>query len=84
MNQQEILTRLKEVVRDVLDDDEIDFDLTTRAEDVDGWDSLNHIQIVAAAEKKFSIKFLSSEIRRWKDVGQMVCAVERVLSNPGS
>ena len=50
------------VFREVLEDDTITVDESSTAKDVPGWDSLNHIYIVVAIEKKFRVKFTSSQI----------------------
>ncbi len=72
MERNEVLARVQEVFRDVLDDEEIVLTDQTTADDVDDWDSLSHIQLVVAVEKEFDIKFSSKEILSWKNIGEMV------------
>lgn len=72
MERNEVLDRVQEIFRDVLDDDEIVLTDQTTADDVDDWDSLSHIQLVVAVEKEFDIKFSSKEILSWKNIGEMV------------
>jgi acyl carrier protein len=57
---------------DVLDNKNIIINLNTTANDVEDWDSLNHIQLVVAIEKRFNIRFKSSEIRNWNNVDEMI------------
>ena len=57
MNKEEILKIVNEVFVDVLDNPNIVIDLNTTANDVEDWDSLNHIQLVVAIEKHFKIRF---------------------------
>ena len=71
MNIQEAINQVQEIFRDVLDDDELEVSYKTTAEDVDEWDSLNHIQLVVAIEKHFSIRFSASEIQGFSNVGEM-------------
>jgi len=79
MDNQTILNQLTEIFRKVLDDDKITLSLTTTANDVEEWDSLNHLQLVVALEKHFKIKFTSSEIQNWKNVGDMCDSISKKL-----
>lgn len=72
MIQEELLQQIQEIFRDVLDDEEIVLTESATAEDVEGWDSLTHIQLIVAIEKRFKIKFTSKEILSWKNVGELV------------
>jgi len=79
MDNQTILNQLTEIFRKVLDDDKITLSSTTTANDVEEWDSLNHLQLVVALEKHFKIKFTSSEIQNWKNVGDMCDSISKKL-----
>ena len=80
MQNQELLQQIQDIFRDVLDDEEIVLDETSTANDVEGWDSLSHIQLIVAIEKKFKIKFTSKEILSWKNVGELVACTASKLS----
>ena len=56
----------------VLDNKNIIINLNTTANDVEDWDSLNHIQLVVAIEKRFNVRFKSNEIRNWENVNEMI------------
>jgi acyl carrier protein len=71
MQPDEIINILNGIFRDVLDNDNISLGPATTAQDIAEWDSLNHIQLVVAIEKKFKIKFPTLEIQNWKNVGEM-------------
>ena len=77
MEKSEILKQVNEIFIDVLDDEDIVLDYSTTANDVEDWDSLTHIQLIVAIEKQFNMRFTSSEIRNWKDVGEMCKAIEK-------
>ena len=72
MNKEEALKIINDVIIDVLDNKNIIINLNTTANDVEDWDSLNHIQLVVAIEKRFNIRFKSSEIRNWNNVDEMI------------
>ena len=64
--------RLNKVFRDVFDDDDITVTETTTSADIDDWDSLEHINLVAAVEQEFGIKFTMGQVVTMKNVGEMV------------
>ena len=72
MERHQILVEVEEIFRDVLDNEEIELQDATTADDVEEWDSLTHIQLIVAIEKHFKIKFTSKEILSWQNVGQMI------------
>ena len=53
MDRDEVYETLNEVFRDVFDDPSITVDDSTTSDDVDGWDSLEHINLIAAIEQEF-------------------------------
>jgi acyl carrier protein len=73
----DIMNQINDVFRDVLDNDEIQVKSETTADDIEEWDSLTHIQLIVALEKKFKIKFTAAEITSYKNVGHMA---ESILS----
>ena len=66
-----IYARLNKVFRDVFDDDSITVNPKTTANDIEDWDSLEHITLIAAVEKEFKMKFKMGEIASMKNVGEM-------------
>ena len=58
MEKTEILVKVQDIFRDVLDNEEIVLNNDTSADDIEEWDSLSHIQLIVAIEKHFKIKFL--------------------------
>lgn len=72
MTREKIYEELNEVFRDVFDDDTIVVVDETTANDIEDWDSLEHINLIVAVEKKFNMKFNMGEVTTMKDVGAMV------------
>lgn len=72
METKAIYPRLNRVFKDVFDDDSIHITPRTTADDIDDWDSLEHITLIAAVERTFKMKFRMSEISSMKNVGEMV------------
>ena len=75
MERKEIFSKLNEIFIDVLDLDECNLTDETNANDIKEWDSLSHIQLIVAIEKRFGIKFTSLEIMKWRNVGELVDSI---------
>ena len=71
MDQREVFDRLNRVFRDVFDDETIRVPPNTTADDIDDWDSLEHITLISAVEREFRMKFKMGEISSMKNVGEM-------------
>lgn len=76
MDNQAHYQTLTEVFHDVFDDDSIVVTPELTAADLDEWDSLAHIRLVVAVEKKFGMKFSAAEVGRLKNVGELVRLLE--------
>ena len=63
---------LNNVFREVLDDDSIELHDETVADDVDGWDSFEHINLVVGVEEEFGFKIPMGKVVTMKNVGEMV------------
>ena len=71
MTMEDIFEGLNEVFRDVFDDEDIIVTAETTSEDIEDWDSLEHINLIVAVEKKFGMKFSMGEVTGMKNVGEM-------------
>jgi acyl carrier protein len=80
MNNSEILKTVNTIFIDILDDDNIVLTGETTANDVEEWDSLNHIQLVVAIEKQFKIRFTSQQIQSWNNVGELINSISAKLN----
>ena len=72
MGREEILEKVNEIFQEVFDDDSIEVFEETTADDIEDWDSLEHINLVVAVENCFKIKFNMGEVAALKNVGEMV------------
>lgn len=71
MTHTEVLEKVQEFVRDAIDRENIILSPEMTADDVQGWDSLIHIQIIAAIQSHFKIKFSALEMISWSNVGEL-------------
>ncbi len=83
MTDAEIMQKLTGIFREVFDDDALVLTKATTANDVDEWDSFNHINIIVATEAGFRVKFQTAEIEGLKDVGHLVALIQRKLQSAG-
>lgn len=72
MTREQVYERLNSVFQDVFDDEEITVNDATTADDIEDWDSLEHINLVSAVEKEFGMKFTMGQVVTMKNVGEMV------------
>ena len=72
MSREEVYEKLNELFRDVFDDEDITVTDTTTADDIEEWDSLEHINLLAAVEQEFGMKFNMGQGVSMKNVGEMV------------
>ena len=70
------MSEIQDIMRDVFDLDDLDISKDTTAEDVEEWDSLSHIRLIVAIERKFGFKFKNSEIESLKNVGDLIKIIQ--------
>jgi acyl carrier protein len=80
MNRDEVVTRLTQVFRDIFDDPDLEITDATTADDIEGWDSLTHIDLIVQVEKTFKIKLSTAEVRGLKNVGDFIALIARKAS----
>jgi acyl carrier protein len=71
-----VLAIIRDIMADVLDIDADDIGPDTTADDVEEWDSLSHIRLMVAIERRFGIAFDNAEIAELQNVGELVALVE--------
>jgi len=62
---------LNEVFRQVFANPKLDITPELTPNDIDGWDSMAHVNLIAAVELRFKIKFDSKELRKIGTVGDL-------------
>ena len=72
-------TRVRTVFQSVFDDPNLMVARETTAKDVEGWDSLSHIDLIVAVEREFKIKFTLAEVAGMKNVGELMDLIARKM-----
>jgi acyl carrier protein len=69
---EDITNRLNKIFREVFEDSSINVTREMTAADVEKWDSLSHLGMIAEVEKEFGIKFKLKELVSMKNVGDLI------------
>lgn len=83
MQNTRVYSELTEIFRDVFDDDTIVLNPNTTAADIDGWDSVGHLNLIVAIEMRLKMKFKTAEIESLHNVGELAGLVEYKLEQAG-
>jgi acyl carrier protein len=76
----ELQDKLNQIFCEVFDDDDIKISPEMTANDVDGWDSLSHVNLIVAIESKFKITFSQKELLTFKNVGGLLDSIRSKIS----
>ncbi|MBJ6723699.1 acyl carrier protein [Geomesophilobacter sediminis] len=74
------MEKLNEIFCMVFDDDTIQIHPEMTAADVDGWDSLSHVNLITTIEAKFNIRFQQKELLKQRSVGDLLADIDRKLA----
>jgi acyl carrier protein len=74
--------RLTKVFRNTFFQPSLELDENMTANDVEGWDSLSHINLVLAVEKEFGISLTTRDVRSLKNVGDLMRLIEKKAVQP--
>jgi len=80
METAEIYSKLSDLFRELFADDSIVLTPQTTADDIEGWDSFNHISVIVAVETRFGVKMSTAEIENLANVGALVSAIQSKLA----
>jgi acyl carrier protein len=79
MNRQEIREKLQEMFREFISDEHIVLSESTTDKDIEGWDSVTHIQIIFEAEEAFGVRFPADDIPNMTSVGAIIDMIEDLV-----
>jgi acyl carrier protein len=77
MDNNDIVTRLTPIFRDVFNDNTLAVTEGMTAAEVPTWDSLSNINMIVAVEKAFGAKFSIKDVRNLKNVGELIELIKR-------
>ena len=73
------LILLEKIVSTILKRENISLSTDMTAPDVEGWDSLNHVQILFNIEEELGIQFPINEIQNLNSIGDLVRLMNKYM-----
>ena len=67
----ELHDRLEEVFRQVFDNETLGLNDEMTASDIEGWDSVAHINLMFGIEQAFGVRFKGNELADMKNIGEL-------------
>lgn len=77
-----VIAQLEPIFHLVFDDDSICLRPEMTADDVDGWDSLSHVNLIVAIEGHFGIRFSQKELLTFRNVGDLMNSIAAKANLP--
>ena len=71
----DLLNQIELVLKKVFHSNEISITESTTAKDIDGWDSLTHMTVIAELEEHFAIQFTFDEVSDFNCIGDIARAI---------
>ncbi len=75
------LLEVQEIFRDVLDDEDLVLTRESSASTVKDWDSLAHVSLVTAIQRRYKVKFALGELQDMKNVGDLLDLLSEKLEH---
>ena len=75
------INKLQEVFRKVFEKKDLIISAHSSAKDIKNWDSLTHLELIAAVEEAFDVRFSFAEVMLFSTVGDMIQAIEKKSAN---
>lgn len=79
MDRAEVFEKMKDICKDVFEDDSLVLNETTTAKDVEGWDSLTHLSLMNELEEAFDVAFTLDETIESRNLGDLLNALMKHL-----
>ena len=75
MERTDVLSKIQEILADIIDDQELVLDENSSPSSVEDWDSLAHFNMIMELQSEYSVKFASAEIQNWHCVGDIIDSI---------
>ncbi|MCR5662377.1 MAG: acyl carrier protein [bacterium] len=75
------ILELENILKEFFELPELNLRRTMQAKDIEGWDSLAHLDLMAKLEEDYSIKFSLAEITGLNNVGELADLIDKKINN---
>ena len=72
MDRAEVTKKVQDIFKEIFDEEDLIVNDSTTANDIEDWDSFEHINLVVSMEREFHIKFPMKRVVGLKNVGEMI------------
>lgn len=79
--EQEIINTIQTTLQELLNNDSIELTVKSSAQDIEGWDSLIHVNIIFSLESILNLKFTTNEITNFQNIGDLVEIIKKKKAN---
>ena len=80
MERENILLEIRNILRDIFDNEDVIVSERTSANDIEGWDSLAHINIMEVIQREYGVSFSLKEMIELHDIGDIIDAIVKIRS----
>ena len=75
----DILQTLTEIIKRFFKNEDLKVTLKTTANDIEEWDSLNHMDLIRTIELEFLIEFDFFEVMDFENISELVNSIENKI-----
>lgn len=79
-SREDLLAKIRTTLADLLDNNDLQLSELTVADDVDDWDSINHVRLLIELERELGFRFSADEAGGLKNVGELIDLIQAKLS----
>lgn len=77
MKTEEIHNKVNEIFKSLFKNSDLEIKREYTADNVDGWDSITHLDLIVSVEKEFNIEINGFDVMGLRNVGDLIDLIER-------
>ncbi|MBT5399651.1 acyl carrier protein [bacterium] len=79
MTKGDVFNRVQDVFIDVFDREDLIINELMNSDEIQEWDSLNHLVLINSIENEFDIKFSFEEVASFNNVGGLIERIMQII-----